>query len=104
MPPFVPPEQSWAWAERVKSIPAIIGIRNFAFMAAPPFELARHLRRAAACNARAWIERCSGIHHVSSRMFRIGHGEYSRVSFAQFGVLFKRVGKRVGRSRLRAVV
>jgi hypothetical protein len=34
MPPSVPPEQSWAWAERVKSVPATSEIRNFAFMRA----------------------------------------------------------------------
>ena len=34
MPPFAPPEQSWAWTEKVKSVPATIEIRNFAFMPA----------------------------------------------------------------------
>jgi hypothetical protein len=41
MPPFVPPEQSWAWADSEKNIAAISGIRGFAFMSVLSFELAR---------------------------------------------------------------
>ena len=46
MPPFRPPEQSWACADTEKSVAATNGMRSFAFMSEPPFKLAANLRRA----------------------------------------------------------
>ena len=71
MPPFMPPEQSEACADRENSAAAITDTRGFAFMSEAPFLLALGPCRIPARNARAVIPTILlSIKHVS-RMFRI---------------------------------